>query len=195
VVTVTGRLDTPNPQTATVELFTGPAADPSGFGEGRVFRTAAIPDAAGNFSAVLPAGTTGFVTATATDAAGNTSEFSAAVAITTGNPPGDPPPDPTLLSGDIDLEARVRRGVVTVTATVTVLDGAGQAVPNAVVSATWTRPGGTSAAGTVTTGSTGRAKFTTRGGRGTYTFTVDDIDKPGYVFDAAGGVRTASIST
>jgi hypothetical protein len=194
-VTVTGSLDTPNPQLATVELFTGPVADPSGFGEGRVFRTAVAPDAAGTFSAVLPAGTTGFVTATATDAAGNTSEFSAAVAITTGNPPGNPPGEPTLRAGDIDLRARVRRGVATVTATVTVLDGRGQPVPNAVVSATWTRPGGTIAAGTATTGSTGRAVLTTRAGRGTYTLTVDAIDKPGHVFDTAGSVRTASITT
>lgn len=77
-----GTIDTPNPQTATIELFSSPAADASGFGEGRVFRGTATPDASGAFVASLPGGLAGTcVTATATDAAGNTSEFSRAVQV------------------------------------------------------------------------------------------------------------------
>jgi hypothetical protein len=110
---VTGSLDTPNPQTATVELFISPGADPSGFGEGRVFRTAVTPNDAGNFTAVLRTGITGFVTATATDAAGNSSEFSAAVAITRdpratrrSTPATSSWSNSTLAAGRLDLRCR-----------------------------------------------------------------------------------------
>lgn len=79
---VTGTLDTPSPNTASVEFFGNGAADPSGFGEGEQFLGAAAPGPSGAFTATLPAiGAGSFVTATATDALGNTSEFSAAVEI------------------------------------------------------------------------------------------------------------------
>jgi hypothetical protein len=71
--------------TLRLEFFSSPTADSSGFGEGQTFRESAsvTTDAAGNanfnltFPSVIPAGH--FVTATATDVAGNTSEFSQAV--------------------------------------------------------------------------------------------------------------------
>ncbi len=64
------------PPDSTVELF-GAAADPSGFGEGKVYLGSTTADPAGNFSLsqVLPAEYDAF-TATATDGSGNTSEFS-----------------------------------------------------------------------------------------------------------------------
>ncbi|HEX5691778.1 MAG TPA: CSLREA domain-containing protein, partial [Roseiflexaceae bacterium] len=71
-----------------VEFFASPSCDPSLFGEGQTFlgATTANTDASGaaSFSAALPIGTPigQFVTATATDPAGNTSEFSACVAAT-----------------------------------------------------------------------------------------------------------------
>ena len=77
---------TPN-ASFTIDFYAGFAADPSGFGEGEIYlgsigvTTDASGNAAGNFSTnvPLPAGTQ--ITATATDAAGNTSEFSAALLI------------------------------------------------------------------------------------------------------------------
>ncbi|HEX7149841.1 MAG TPA: Calx-beta domain-containing protein [Thermoanaerobaculia bacterium] len=72
----------------TLEFFSSPAADPSGYGEGAVFlgRTAIATDAAGlaSFSFAAPAVTQGHVvTATAKhDLTNDTSEFSNAVAVT-----------------------------------------------------------------------------------------------------------------
>lgn len=63
----------------TVEVFVA-AMDPSGYGEGKTFITAVAADASGDFEA--PLGSTFIcarITATATDEAGNTSEFSEAV--------------------------------------------------------------------------------------------------------------------
>ena len=58
---------------------------------------------------------------------------------------------------------------------VVVRDGNGAAVSGAVVSATWAMPGGATAAQAATTSSTGIAKFSTSGGRGTYALTVSNI--------------------
>jgi hypothetical protein len=75
---VTGTLDTPQPDGATIELYSNTARDPSGFGEGETFVGTATPSSSGSFVAFLPAGLVGkHLTATATDAGGNTSEFSA----------------------------------------------------------------------------------------------------------------------
>jgi hypothetical protein len=85
---VQGTIDTQFPSQVTIELFSSEAADASGFGEGQVFQGTAVPDAAGNWSATLPGGLSGkYVSATATDAAGNTSEFSRAVQVTGGAAP------------------------------------------------------------------------------------------------------------
>ncbi|NIR50069.1 PKD domain-containing protein [candidate division KSB1 bacterium] len=87
---VNGTIDTPNPTTVTIELFSNISADTSGFGEGETFQIAVTPDDAGNFTATLPGGLNGqYLTGTATDAAGNTSEFSQAVEVSggTGNQP------------------------------------------------------------------------------------------------------------
>jgi cytoskeletal protein CcmA (bactofilin family) len=84
-VLVQGSIDTPNPETVTIELFANPPAvgsDPSGHGEGAVFLGTAAPDAFGTFVATLPPldlGTS--ISATATDADGNTSEFSQNAAL------------------------------------------------------------------------------------------------------------------
>ncbi len=61
----------------TVELFIADQ-DPSGHGEGQVFLDAATADASGNFTipVFFPIATCTRVTTTATDASGNTSEFS-----------------------------------------------------------------------------------------------------------------------
>ncbi len=85
--TVIGTLNSTANSTFTIELFNNAACDPSGNGEGEAFlaRTIVTTNAAGlgNFSVVsatpLLAGR--FITATATDASGNTSEFSACRAV------------------------------------------------------------------------------------------------------------------
>jgi hypothetical protein len=79
--TITGTLNSTPNTTFRVEFFAGDAADPTGFGEGQTFLgfTNVTTDANGDasFSVTLPAvAGAGPVTATATDPAGNTSEFS-----------------------------------------------------------------------------------------------------------------------
>jgi hypothetical protein len=74
---VGGSIDTANPTSVTIEFFANFAPDPSGYGEGLLFLGTVNPKANGKFTATLPAVPSGAViTATATDAAGNTSEFS-----------------------------------------------------------------------------------------------------------------------
>jgi uncharacterized repeat protein (TIGR01451 family) len=82
--TISGTLDSA-PGTYRVEFFANDAADPTSFGEGQIFlgfSDVTIDAAKKDFTATLPVvvGPTQFVTATATDPAGNTSEFSQLVA-------------------------------------------------------------------------------------------------------------------
>jgi uncharacterized repeat protein (TIGR01451 family) len=82
--TITGTLDSA-PGTYRVEFFASDAADASSSGEGQTFLGFLDVTVAGGpqaFTATIPAdvGPTQFVTATATDSNGNTSEFSALVA-------------------------------------------------------------------------------------------------------------------
>jgi titin len=80
--TIKGSLNSQARTSYTVELYSSPTCNPSGYGEGQHFLGAAVvtTNRAGNvnFSVVLspavPAGSA--ITATAADAAGNTSEFS-----------------------------------------------------------------------------------------------------------------------
>lgn len=82
VTMVTGTLETSQPELATIEIFSNVALDPSGFGEGEVFVGSATPSPSGQFAVNLPAGLAGrFLTATATSATGNTSEFSAGIVV------------------------------------------------------------------------------------------------------------------
>ncbi len=79
--TIQGTLNSTASMTFSLEFFTNSACDPSGFGEGETFVgvTSATTDATGNasFSVVLPVSLgCRTITATATDALGNTSEFS-----------------------------------------------------------------------------------------------------------------------
>jgi uncharacterized repeat protein (TIGR01451 family) len=80
--TVEGQLDTAAPAGATVDLYGNGAPDPSGFGEGETWLASVTPDPGGAFSLLVPAVPAGsWVTATATDAAGNTSELSGALQV------------------------------------------------------------------------------------------------------------------
>jgi hypothetical protein len=95
--TVTGTFNSTPNTTFVLEFFSNTAADPSGYGEGQYFLGSATvtTDGVGDapFEALLPAALQGgpFITATATDPAGNTSEFSAFVeAVIDGNHDGTP---------------------------------------------------------------------------------------------------------
>jgi parallel beta-helix repeat protein len=82
---VEGRVDFPEPQSLTIELFASDVPDPSGHGEGERFVGTATADARGRLTATLPGGLAGqWISATSTDAAGNTSEFSEAVEVDVG---------------------------------------------------------------------------------------------------------------
>ena len=69
-----------------VEFFASPTCDPSGFGEGQYF-VGQLPvstnaSGAGSFNVAISAVPVGwFITTTATDPAGNTSEFSACMQV------------------------------------------------------------------------------------------------------------------
>jgi len=91
--TINGTLDTPNPNTATVEVFQA-RLDPTGYGEGETYLGSTTPDVAGNWGLTTVSLAVGdSVTATATDANNNTSEFSATMVVKqpdwdcTSNPP------------------------------------------------------------------------------------------------------------
>lgn len=80
--TVSGTIDMASPASATIEIFSNAALDPSGFGEGESFAASTTPSPTGAFVALLPPGLAGrYLTATATDAGGNTSEFSAGILV------------------------------------------------------------------------------------------------------------------
>ncbi len=81
---IRGTLDGIQGKTYTLQFFSSPAGDPSGYGEGQVFLgqtnlTLGASSCSSNFTAVLPVSVPPgwVVTATATDTNNNTSEFSA----------------------------------------------------------------------------------------------------------------------
>jgi CSLREA domain-containing protein len=88
--------------TCTVEIFK--ADSPAGeYGEGQAFVGSAAVGPDGSFSAAVSGLKDGdTVTATATDAAGNTSEFAANIAVGGGTPP--PPPTGIALPGRFEAE-------------------------------------------------------------------------------------------
>jgi hypothetical protein len=88
--TVQGTLNSAANSTFRVEFFSTPTCDASGNGQGQVFLGFVSVTTVGNvgsFSAALPATAPGSsITSTATDANGNTSEFSACKPVTSGDP-------------------------------------------------------------------------------------------------------------
>jgi CSLREA domain-containing protein len=89
--TISGTLNSNLDQDYVIEFFVSndptPGKDPSGFGEGQTFigtttATTSGNDATFTFSPAAPLTVGSWVTATATDGSGNTSEFSGAVQVT-----------------------------------------------------------------------------------------------------------------
>lgn len=95
---------------------------------------------------------------------------------------------------NIALSAKLRRGVVNVTGTVTVRTDAGAALPGATVAVTWTYPNGSQTSATSVADTQGQARVATSGGRGTYTLTVNAVTKTGTFFDSANSVLSRSIT-
>ncbi len=81
VTSISGSLSSNNTGPFTIDFYAGPTANPSGYEEGARYLGSASIGSVGPFSLDLPATTTPgeWITATATDASGNTSEFSLAV--------------------------------------------------------------------------------------------------------------------
>ena len=93
---VQGTLDSLPATTFTIEFFTSPSCDSSGNGEGQTFlgETSVTTDAFGkaSFQVLAPSRSSNWVvTATATDPAGNTSEFSACAGVTFATLPSSVP--------------------------------------------------------------------------------------------------------
>ncbi|MDX6443283.1 MAG: hypothetical protein QOH71_357 [Blastocatellia bacterium] len=108
--TIYGTLDSSmNGQPFTIEIFVNDACDGSGNGEGKTF-VASTQSSVGNFSLTAPSGsfTAGqILTATATDAKGNTSEFSSCFTATPVSAGADlyiqktDSPDPVTVGNDL----------------------------------------------------------------------------------------------
>ena len=127
---VTGTLDSTPGTTFIIDLYGNTAADPSGFGEGEIClgTTTCVTDGVGNgtWTLVVAGDVTDLVlSSTATDPAGNTSEFS-------GNTPpvADAGPDQALDQPAVDEEVLVT------------LDGSGSHDPDGdpIVDYVWTGP-------------------------------------------------------
>ena len=93
----------------------------------------------------------------------------------------------------ITLSGTVSGTKANITGYVYVKDGSGKVVSNANVAIRWMLPNGSTKTMNATTNLSGQAKFTISSTRGTYTLTVTNITKSGYVFDAAGSILSKSI--
>ena len=87
-MTVQGRLSADADRTYMVDIYASEQADPTGYGQGQTYLGSAMVTTNGNgvatFTATVQAGPAGqmIITATATDLAGNTSEFGSAIEAT-----------------------------------------------------------------------------------------------------------------
>jgi len=97
-----------------------------------------------------------------------------------------------LRATDVALDARSRRGKVSFTGRVTVMDENLGLISGATVLATWTRPDGSTLAQSATSGGSGVASFSLSGEGGLYRLTVTGIDRDGYVFDARHSLLEAA---
>lgn len=126
------------------------------------------------------------VWAFAHDAIGNWTQKEISVNVTA--------PARSMKVTSIALSGNVQGRKTSIVGNVTVRDAVGQPVVGATVRARWTLPNGGSTASSAQTDSSGRARFAISGTRGTYTLTVTDLVKAGYIFDAANSVLSRSIT-
>jgi hypothetical protein len=103
-----------------------------------------------------------------------------------------PPPDGCTVSCASVTTVDFSENNRVVKARLTVEDETGSRIPGATVTATWTRPDGTTAAQTVTANKWGRARFKVRKtGAGQYTIAINDIVADGFTYDPDGGITSA----
>jgi hypothetical protein len=102
-------------------------------------------------------------------------------------------PSTLLRSASVQLTGRARRGSVTITGTVRVVDQNRVPIAGAMATVKWTLPNGSTLVQTARTGSTGAATFQVTGGRGFYTLTVTNLARPGYTFDPTNSVLSQTI--
>ncbi len=98
-----------------------------------------------------------------------------------------------LRSTNITLTTAKARTAIKATGRVTVKDANGLAVAGVTTAVTWTLPGGTTTSQTVLTNTKGLASFKVTSVSGTYTLTVTNLTKAGYVFDPTNSVLTKSV--
>jgi uncharacterized repeat protein (TIGR01451 family)/CSLREA domain-containing protein len=214
---VTGTLNSLSSATTggpfTVDFYWSGSCDPSGFGEGRTLlgSTPVTTDAAGNasfaktFGSLVPGGSA--ITATATDNAGNTSEFSKCIPVTL--PTADlsvtktDSPDPVAVGADLTYQMTVANAGPDPATGVTLTD----ALPGGVgfVSATPSQGSCTGTAtvtctlGSMATGSGATVTIVVKPtAAGTITNTVSvsgDVSDPNPANDTAQATTTVSAAT
>jgi len=86
-----------------------------------------------------------------------------------------------------------RRRVLRINAQVTIADQDGNRLSGATVLAHWTPPSGMKVVAIAETDSLGLVRFSISEGRGTYSFTIDDVTLTGYTYDIANSEVTKSI--
>ncbi|HUQ33560.1 MAG TPA: Calx-beta domain-containing protein [Pyrinomonadaceae bacterium] len=184
---ITGTLDSEAGKTYRVELFASEQCDITGYGEGRFYLGAVTTPANAPFSLNVPASYAGlFITATATDPAGNTSEFSKCKLASA---PG------SLKFSSATYSQSEGNGKATITITRTGGTGGGVSVQYATTD-------GTAKAGTDYTSTSGTINFAD--GETFRTFdvqlTYDSVDEPDKTVqltltNPAGGATLAQPST
>jgi probable HAF family extracellular repeat protein len=97
------------------------------------------------------------------------------------------------MQSSIALSATARRRRVRVRAQVTIADLDGNRLSGATVLAHWTPPSGATVVAIGETDSLGLARFSISKGRGTYTYTIDDVTLTGYTYDRENSEVTESI--
>jgi len=106
--------------------------------------------------------------------------------------PSIPSASTILRSTDIAMGARSRKGKVSFTANVTVMDENRGSIGGATVSATWTLPDGSSVQQTATSSGGGQANFSVSSPGGLARIDVTNISKDDYTFDLQHGILYAS---
>ncbi len=177
--TIEGALNSTPNMSFTLEFFSNAVCDPSHHGEGENFlgSTTVSTDESGDasftvtFTETVPSGH--FITATATDPDGNTSEFSPCIEV--GNPSSAACSlDPAMATNPVDTDHTV---------TVTVMEG-GTPAPGVTVTFDVTAGPNVGTSGTAMTDANGQASFTYTSNGQTGTDTIE----------ASGAVNGASFS-
>jgi subtilisin family serine protease len=142
----------------------------------------------GSFSAV-PSDGTHTITASVTDSGGSTGDDS--ITITVGGGGGG-----TMYVFAIDMSSKTAGPNRSAIAVVTILDTTGNPVDGTTVYGTWS--GGYSGSTSGTTAADGTVRFESgkvRQANVTFTFTVDNVEKTGYTYDATLNVETSDSIT